>query len=130
MRGGWVLGLVLVGCSGDDSVNDTDAADTDVADTDDTNEPACVAVADGTYVATGSCFAMTMTVDLAFDAGACAFSLDNWSMNHGDAPDGGSLDGDAVTLTGTGFDGCAGTWAADAMTGTCDDGCVWELALD
>lgn len=128
MRTWWVVGLLMAGCSGDDAGTDTDAVDTDTVDTD--VDAACVALTDGTYAASGSCFGMAMTVDLAFDADACSFVLENWSMNHGEAPDGGTVVDDAVTLTGTGFDGCTGTVASGAMSGTCDGGCAWELALD
>lgn len=90
----------------------------------------CAAPTPGTWEAAGSCFGMSMTVTLAEGDDACAFTLEDWSMDHGDAPDGGSIDGDAVSLTGEGFDGCTGTLDGDTMSGICGDGCAWELVLE
>mgnify|MGYP000870217293 CR=1 FL=1 len=105
-----------------------DSGDTEDGGTEDAAP--CELLLDGTYDARGSCFGMTMTVALDMDDAACSFVLEDWSMNHGDLPESGSVDGDQVTLAGPGFDGCTGTVDGDAMSGTCDDGCAWELSLD
>lgn len=116
--------------SADPAVGDSGRAN-DTDDTDDTdNTVTCDPLADGRYAARGSCFGMTMGVMLDMDDARCSFVLDDWSMNHGDLPDGGTVDGDQVTLSGPGFDGCAGTIDGDVVSGTCDDGCAWELSLD
>lgn len=116
--------LVLTACgSADTDVLDTDTVDTDAA------APPCTALPSATYVANGACFGMRMTVDVTMDEQACTFTLDNWSMNHGNSPTGGVVVGDEVTLAGGDFDGCAGTIDGDAVSGTCDDGCAWELAV-
>ncbi|MCK6519258.1 hypothetical protein L6R46_29855 [Myxococcota bacterium] len=76
----------------------------------------------------GSCFGMRMTATLTADAASCSFSLADWSMSHGNLPEGGAVTGAAVTLSGGDFEGCTGSVDAAAMSGICDDGCAWELA--
>ena len=70
---------------------------------------------------------MVMTVDLAMDASTCAFTLDGWSMDHGDPPGGGTVEGDQVTLSGGSLDGCTGTADEGTVSGACTDGCAWDL---
>jgi hypothetical protein len=127
-----ILFLALAACKGDDGEDTDPVADTDTdggGDTDTDVEPACTALVDGTYTAAGSCFGMAMTVGLTFDADTCSFVLDDWSMNHGNSPTGGTVDGDTVTLSGGDFDGCTGEIDGGLISGTCDGGCAWELEL-
>jgi hypothetical protein len=126
-RGFLILVLSLTACG----AGTPDSGDSRVDDSGDSEDTApCEVLTDGTYEARGSCFGMTMTVALDMDDAACSFVLDDWSMNHGDLPESGSIDGDQVTLAGPGFDGCTGTVDGDAVSGTCDDGCAWELSRD
>lgn len=115
------LCLLLAACKGG---GDTEPS----GDTDDTDGPPCSALESGTYAARGSCFGMTMSVDLAFDEAECSFTLSGWSMNHDDPAEGGTVSGDGVTLTGPDPWGtCAGTIEGGIVSGVCDDGCAWEL---
>lgn len=106
-----------------------DAAPSGDSDTS-ADEAPCATLETARYRANGSCFGMAMSVDLAFDEGTCAFTLDNWSMNHGDTVLGGTLDAATVTLSGNGWDDCSGEVDGDTLAGSCaDDGCAWELRL-
>jgi hypothetical protein len=93
-----------------------------------TGGDSCTPLEDGTWTAGGSCFGMEMTVGLTMDAETCTFALADWSMDHGNQPTGGGVDGTTVTLAGGDFGGCAGEHTAGAsMEGLCSDGCVWEF---
>lgn len=83
----------------------------------------CTALTDGDWSATGSAFAMTMSVTVTMDAGACAFTFSDWSAGMGHpVPDGGTVQGDQVTFTGDVWEGCVGTAAdAETISGECDD---------
>jgi hypothetical protein len=70
---------------------------------------------------------MEMTVELTPIGDDCAFTLTRWSMDHGDAPDGGQVSGADVTLTGAGFEGCTGELLDGSLSGLCPDGCAWDL---
>ena len=109
MRRWWAAALVLLGCDSGGS-------------------PQCTALADGTWAVDGTAIGMAMTVTITMDAEACTFAFSEWSMAM-EVPDGGVIDGDAVTLTGDGFDDCAGTVAADGtVEGTCGDGGTFSMA--
>lgn len=123
--------VAVVGCNtgGDsDAGGDTNGSDTEA--TDGTNDAApCAVLEAGSYTAKGSCFGMKMGADLAFDVDSCTFTFDNWSMDMSVNPDGGTVDGDDVTMTGGGMDGCTGTIDGGTMQGVCDDGCAWTFTF-
>ena len=97
------------GTDGSGSGQDTTA---DVADT--TVEPACTALAAGSWNVNGSCIGMLMTGDLTLDASGCSFTLGGWNMAM-DVPAGGTVEGDTVTFTGRNWSGCTGTVASTGM---------------
>lgn len=113
-----LLPLLLAGSACDGSTADSGEAGS------------CETLADGSYEVRGSCFGMTMTVSVDMDDPACTFVLDDWSMDHGEQPDGGTVDGDQVSLSGEGFEGCTGTVDGDGVSGICEDGCAWELTRE
>lgn len=117
--------LTVAACKGED----TDASDTDTDTVETDTEPPCSVPESGTYDASGSCFGMGMGVDLTMDAEACTFTLSDWSMNHAGLAEGGTVTGTDVTLVGGDFEGCEGTIDGDTLTGTCSDGCAWELSF-
>ena len=93
-----------------------------------TGGDSCTLLENGTWTADGSCFGMEMTVGLTMDAETCTFALADWSMDHGNQPTGGGVDGTTVTLAGGDFGGCAGELSdGTSMEGLCADGCVWEF---
>lgn len=122
----FLLGWILVACGDatEDKSGDTDAAETDLP------AATCTALSSGSWAVDGSCFGMPMGVELSMDAEECRFVLDDWSMDHGNSPTGGRVDGDEVTLRGGDFRDCTGTMDGDAISGTCPDGCAWELVFD
>ncbi|MCC7109109.1 MAG: hypothetical protein IT382_07470 [Deltaproteobacteria bacterium] len=89
----------------------------------------CVEAMAGTWEGSGDCFAMAMTNTAAVDG--CAITFSDWSMSGEDLPTGASIDGSAVTLSGTGWTDCTGTIADSGMSieGTCPDGCAFTLAM-
>jgi hypothetical protein len=117
-----VFTLALTGCSG------ASPASKDVAVEEEDTTQSCASVPSGTVQTSGSCFGMRMTATLTADAASCSFSLADWSMSHGNLPEGGAVTGTAVTLSGGDFEGCTGSVDAAAMSGICEDGCAWELA--
>ena len=117
--------LLVAACSPDG--DETAAPDDSAAD--DTASAACNARTSGRWTADGACFGMPMKVDLAWDQGFCTFTLDNWDMEMGPMPTGGTLDGSSVTLAGSGsWPTCTGTATGDSLAGTCEGGCGWSLA--
>ena len=90
-------------------------------------EKECSSLSSGTYRAAGSCFGTEMTVELAFADGQCSFALSGWSPNLGGPPELGELEGTAVTLSGGYYEGCTGDLVDGSLSGTCPDGCAWEL---
>lgn len=100
---------VDTGADGSGSGLDTTA---DVADT--TVEPACTALAAGSWNVNGSCIGMLMSGEMTLDASGCSFTLGSWNMAM-DVPAGGTVAGDAVTFTGRNWTGCTGTVAATGM---------------
>jgi hypothetical protein len=116
-----VLAVLLVAC-GSGPADGTAPPDGDAA------ERTCDALPSGGWTVDGACFGMSMGVGLAFDADDCSFTLDDWSMTHGGMPEGGTVDGDAVLLTGGDFEGCEGALDGASMSGVCPDGCAWELS--
>jgi hypothetical protein len=118
----WTL-MLVVGCGTPtpDPDDDTDLAETDVA-------AACVALREGEWEGSGSCFGMSMSADLVLDAEGCSFTFENWNMTMS-VPDGGVVDGDTFTLTGTGWGTCEGTATPRSMEGQCEDGCIFEMTL-
>lgn len=128
-RGSLILPFFCLVACGDGGASDSaEPTSGDSGETD--NAAPCVLLADGTYQASGSCFGMTMTVGLDMDDAACSFVLGDWSMNHGNSPEGGTVDEDQVSLAGGDFDGCTGTIDGATVSGVCDDGCAWELSLE
>jgi hypothetical protein len=97
------------------------------SDTDIPAAPACGELTDGTYTASGTCFGMDMTAELVFEATTCAFTIDNWDMNHPGLPETGTVSDGSVTLGGGNYDGCTGTVDGTTLAGTCDDGCTWSF---
>lgn len=110
-----LVGFGLIACDGAAAPDDGDS------------DGACTALPDGAYDASGSCFGMVMGAQLEMDVAGCAFDLGGWSMTMGGEPRSGSIVGDQVTLMGGDFDGCTGTIEDDSVSGTCEDGCAWEL---
>jgi len=100
---------VDTGADGSGSGLDTTA---DVADT--TVEPACTALAAGSWNVNGSCIGMLMTGDMTLDASGCSFTLGGWNMAM-DIPAGGTVEGDTVTFTGLSWTGCTGTVASTGL---------------
>lgn len=115
--------LLVGACSG----GTTDTSDTDSSDTDTT--VTCTALPEGAWVLTGTCFGMTMGATLTLDDTGCAFTFSDWSMSM-NVPEGGKVNGDTVKFTGAGWKACTGTVANDIVTGTCDDGCAYEMAVE
>jgi hypothetical protein len=113
----FALSLPVAACGGDDPKESGAAA----------AAGECPGLPAGTYAASGSCFGMEMTVELTPIGDDCAFTLTGWSMDHGDAPDGGQVSGADVSLTGPGFEGCTGELTDGALSGLCPDGCAWDL---
>jgi len=111
--------------AGDNAAGDTAAGDTSAGDGG--TQATCTALQDGPYGARGSCFGMSMSAQLSFTAETCSFTLDSWDMSMSVNPEGGTVSGDQVTLTGGGMDGCTGSITDGDMSGTCSDGCAWEL---
>jgi hypothetical protein len=133
--GRWIgaIGLALVGCAGDGEKSDTGATrtDTDTTDTDiDTDfetDGSCSPIVEGGWTANGSCFGMLMTATLTLSAQGCTFAFSDWDMAM-DVPEGGKVSGaDEVALTGPGWESCTGESDGATMSGTCDDGCTFEL---
>jgi hypothetical protein len=88
----------------------------------------CTALADGTWTVDGTAIGMAMTATVTMDPGACTFTFSEWSMAMA-VPEGGVIDGDAVTLSGDGFDDCVGEIAANGtVEGTCGDGGTFSMA--
>jgi hypothetical protein len=114
------------GCKPDD----TEVVDTDGGGDSDTL-PACTALTDGEWDGGGSALGMTMGVTLTMDATACTFTLTNWSMNMGDMPDAGTLDGDTVTMGSSSYwSGCEGTVdSAEQFAGSCADGASFGFSF-
>lgn len=144
MRHGW-LWLAAMGCAGDKTTTDTGATDSSDADTDtdadtdvdtDTDTDAdtdvgCTALTDGRWDAGGAAFGMTMAMTVTMDVTGCSFTITDWDMQMGVMPDGGSVAGDQVTLSGSAYwDTCTGTAATDgtSVAGVCsDDGAAFTL---
>lgn len=128
-----LLVLLLAACGDKDTTDDsTTSDDSTAADdstaSDDSSEPACVALDSGNYRARGACFGMQMSVQLTMDVDSCSFTLDGWSMNHGNLPDAGTVAGAEVTLSGGDYGGCTGTDEDGTISGVCPDGCAWEMS--
>ncbi len=105
-----------------------DGASADGAAGDGGADPTCAGFSTGRAAVSGSCFGMEMEADLTLDAATCAYTLTAWSMDHGGLPTGGAIEGATLTLTGSGWEGCAGDAAAGEATGLCSDGCAWTLS--
>jgi hypothetical protein len=88
---------------------------------------ACGGLVTGRATTSGSCFGMEMQADLALDAATCAYTLSNWSMDHGEMPSGGQVVDGVATLEGGGFSGCTGEAAGGHVEGLCADGCSWVI---
>ena len=129
----WLLAFVLIGCG--DAKTDTGTTTESDADADadsdaDTDTSACTELTEGGWTADGSCVGMMMTATLTVaKSDSCSFTLDEWDMAM-DVPTGGTIVGTDVTLTGGGnWDTCTGTTDGVSISGTCGDGCNFELAV-
>ncbi len=100
--------------SGDTGTADTGTADTGEGSADTTVDPACTALAAGSWNVNGSCIGMLMTGDMTLDASGCSFTLGGWNMAM-DIPAGGTVEGDTVTFTGRSWTGCTGTVASTGL---------------
>lgn len=112
--------LALGACATQDT--DDAAADTDTTVT-------CDALPEGVWVMGGTCFGMTMTATLTLDDTGCAFTFSDWDMVMS-VPAGGTVSADTVKFTGAGWKSCTGTFADGRITGGCNDGCAYEMALE
>ena len=121
-----VLPMLLICCAACNHM-DHDSAHTHKDGGGEVGEGACFGVSSARVVADGSCLQMQMEVDLVVDAETCAYTLSNWSMDHGDEPTGGQLSEGQATLVGAGLSGCVGLIADGAIEGICDDGCTWSF---
>ena len=107
----------------------------DHSHTDDSGTPGngdCVVLEDSHWTMNGSVFGMSMDADLTVSADGCSFSFSNWNMNM-DVPDGGFIEDDVVTLTGSGnrnWGECEGTATDTEMAGQCSDGATFTMTKD
>jgi hypothetical protein len=104
-------------------------ADTDL---DDTASGACTALTEGRWDLAGSTFGMSMDAILTLSDDGCAFTFSDWNMSM-DVPDGGTAQGDSITLNGSGtreWSNCTGIAEDNAsVVGACDDGATFEMNL-
>lgn len=137
--------ILWAGCGhkamGDDSAGDHSAHGADGADGSDGGAAGdggaaadggatvddCGGLVTGRATTSGSCFGMEMQADLELDAATCAYTLSNWSMNHGEMPSGGQVVDGVATLEGGGLSGCTGEAAGGHVEGLCADGCSWVI---
>src|SRR5262245_15721234 len=101
-------------CSGVYACGDSEVTNTspdpglDAAEnSDDDVTPTCVALTEGSWSASGTCFMMDMSATLTLTGDACTFDLTDWNMGMS-VPDGGTVAGEDVSFTGTDWDDCAG----------------------
>jgi hypothetical protein len=121
-----LLGLLL-GCGdASDSGGGTDGdADTDT-DTDTDTETGCTPLTEGPWTADGSCFGMVMSATLTVGTDGCSFTFSDWDMAMS-VPEGGTVAGSDIALTGANWDDCTGTTDGTSMQGTCGDGCAFTM---
>jgi hypothetical protein len=131
MRWLLLLTMTLTGCGpkslpllpGDsDSDGDADTDSDADADTDtDADTDSCLEIIDGNWGFNGDNFQGQATAQLIWD-GSCTFTLQTWAPQ-GDFPNGGSVIGDQVTLTGAEnvWSTCVGTFeeAEERVQGNC-----------
>nr|MBA2320503.1 hypothetical protein [Deltaproteobacteria bacterium] len=86
----------------------------------------CTAITEGDWTADGSCLGMMMSATLTVGTDGCSFEFSNWDMQM-DVPDGGTVSGSDVTLTGDGWTDCTGTTDGTSINGTCGDGCAFDM---
>jgi hypothetical protein len=113
--------------AGDHSAHGADGSDGGAAGDGGAAADACGGLVSGRATASGSCFGMEMQADLTLDAATCAYTLSNWSMNHGEMPSGGEVSDGVATLEGGGLSGCTGEAAGGHLEGLCADGCAWVI---
>jgi hypothetical protein len=129
----WSIALLFTLGTACNKEAETDAVDTaETGDTVDTASETCAALTEGHWDMAGSAFGMSMDADLALSEDGCAFTFSGWNMNM-DVPDGGTIQGDTITLSGNGrreWAACSGT-AEDSSTvvGACSDGATFEMNL-
>jgi hypothetical protein len=76
---------------------------------------------EGGWDLTGSAFGMNMSGTLTLDATGCAFTFSDWNMGMS-VPAGGTVSGDQITLTGSGWESCVLTAASGIdASGVCSD---------
>jgi hypothetical protein len=132
-----ILLASLLSCSGkgDDSTgagSETDAdtdADSDT-DTDTDTDVSCTPIEAGHWDVGGTQLGMPMEADVAVDTKTCTFTFSNWSMAMS-TPDGGTIDGTDVALTGPGpWSACTGVVKSPTeAAGTCETGGNWTMEL-
>lgn len=126
MRFSLSMFLFAAGCS-TGGETETDTVETDTT-------PACQALTNGAWVGSGAAFGMAMGVTLTLDSDTCAFTLTDWDMVMGSLPDGGTVDGDTVTLSGDDayWSTCVGeATGGTTIDGVCsEDGAAFTLALN
>ena len=96
----------------------------------DTGNGVCTELAEGRWFMAGSVYGMSMDAILTLNDAGCSFTFSDWNMSM-DVPDGGTIQGDAVTLDGNGtreWGDCEGI-ADDNSTivGACSDGATFEM---
>ena len=111
-----------------DADTDTDS-DAD-GDTDTDTDVSCEPIDEGRWTMGGTQFGMTMAADVAVDVAACAFAFSNWNMAMS-VPDGGTMNGTAIQLTGSDdWSTCTGVAeSATEASGTCASGGSWTMSL-
>lgn len=120
--------LAMLGCG--EKATDTGGTDTDTEVTDtDGGGTGCATLTEGGWTANGSCFGMLMTATLTVGSDGCSFEFSDWDMAMS-VPEGGSVDGSDVSLTGAGWDDCTGTTDGTSISGSCGDGCTFDMAFD
>jgi hypothetical protein len=91
----------------------------------------CTELASGGWTTDGAAGGgMEMTGTLTMDAKTCTFTMTDWSMAMTNLPDGGTVDGDQVTLSGADIPvGCVGTASEDgtSVEGACEDGSAFSM---
>jgi hypothetical protein len=120
--------LGLAACGGDATDTTGGTGDTATPDTDTT--AACEALAEGPWSMSGSCFGMPMSATVTLEADGCTFTFSAWNMQMS-VPEGGSVTGTDVTLSGAGWDDCTGTTDGGSISGECDGGsCTYDMSAD
>ncbi len=128
----WIPFLtVTIACGGGGAATDSSSLPTAGTTVGSTTAPACVALKEGPWSMGGSCFGMAMAGTVSLKPDPCKFTFSDWNMNMS-VPEGGEVSDQDITLTGTGWDDCAGTATPQGrgIEGVCGDGCSFEMTFD